>query len=76
MYYSYIEIEYAAMSFSPARTDLALKLLNSYPPHLAQILGFWVTYYIMVEDDSHLKLLHASNLVDIAKCLSTFICCP
>jgi hypothetical protein len=28
MYYSYIEIEYVAMSISPARTDLALKLLR------------------------------------------------
>jgi hypothetical protein len=28
MYYSYVEIEYIAMSFSPARTDLALKLLS------------------------------------------------
>jgi hypothetical protein len=28
MYYSYLEIEYVATSFSPARTDLALKLLN------------------------------------------------
>jgi hypothetical protein len=28
MYYSYIEIEYVAISFSPARTDLALKLLT------------------------------------------------
>jgi hypothetical protein len=27
MYYSYVEIEYVAMSFSPAKTDLALKLL-------------------------------------------------
>jgi hypothetical protein len=27
MYYSYIEIDYVATSFSPARTDLALKLL-------------------------------------------------
>jgi hypothetical protein len=27
MYYSYIEIEYVAMSFSPTRTNLALKLL-------------------------------------------------
>ncbi len=30
MYYSYVEIEYVAMSFSPARTDLALKLLSSF----------------------------------------------
>ncbi len=29
MYYSYVEIEYVATSFSPARTELALKLLNS-----------------------------------------------
>ena len=27
MYYSYVEIEYVATSFSPARTDLALNLL-------------------------------------------------
>ncbi len=27
MYYSYVEIEYVATSFSPARKDLALKLL-------------------------------------------------
>jgi hypothetical protein len=30
MYYSYAEIEYIAMSFSPARTDLALKLLSDF----------------------------------------------
>jgi hypothetical protein len=29
MYFSYIEIEYVATSFSPTRTDLALKLLNA-----------------------------------------------
>jgi hypothetical protein len=28
MYYSYVEIEYVATSLSPARTDLAVKLLN------------------------------------------------
>ncbi len=28
MHYSYIEIEYVATSFSPTRTDLAVKLLN------------------------------------------------
>jgi hypothetical protein len=27
MYYSYVEFEYVATSFSPARTDLAVKLL-------------------------------------------------
>ncbi len=30
MYYSYVEIEYVATSFSPARTDLALKLLTDW----------------------------------------------
>jgi hypothetical protein len=29
MYYSYVEIEYVAMSFSPARMDLAVKLLRN-----------------------------------------------
>jgi hypothetical protein len=29
MYYSYVEIEYVATSFPPARTDLALKLLTA-----------------------------------------------
>ncbi len=29
MYYSYVQIEYVATSFSPARTDLALKLLSA-----------------------------------------------
>jgi hypothetical protein len=28
MYYSYVEIEYVATSFSPARMDLALKLIK------------------------------------------------
>ncbi len=28
MYYSYVEIEYVATSFSPARMDLAVKLLS------------------------------------------------
>ncbi len=30
MYYSYVEIEYAATGFSPARADLALKLLSNF----------------------------------------------
>jgi hypothetical protein len=30
MYYSYVEIEYIATSFSPARADLALELLTEY----------------------------------------------
>jgi hypothetical protein len=30
MYYSYIEIDLVATSFSPARTDLAVKLLSNF----------------------------------------------
>jgi hypothetical protein len=36
MYYSYVEIEYVATSFSPARTDLALKLLKGILEMLQQ----------------------------------------
>ncbi len=40
MYYSYVEIEYVATSFSPARTDLALKLLRiPHPTPGSLILG-------------------------------------
>jgi hypothetical protein len=43
MYYSYVEIEYIATSFSPARTDLALKLLkfmkDSPPKNYGKIFG-------------------------------------
>ncbi len=30
MYYSYVEVEYIATSFSPARMDLAVKLFNTF----------------------------------------------
>ncbi len=54
MYYSYVEIEYVATSFSPTRTDLAVKLLtmwNSRPSfktnlsesHTAEWIIFAVT---------------------------------
>jgi hypothetical protein len=33
MYYSYVEIEYVATSFSPARMDLAVKLLICVNSH-------------------------------------------
>jgi hypothetical protein len=42
MYYSYVEIEYVATSFSPARTDLALKLLTE--DTLRQICGVNTTF--------------------------------
>jgi hypothetical protein len=47
MYYSYVEIEYVATSFSPARMDLAVKLLTAIrfwreqklPPHRIPTVG-------------------------------------
>jgi hypothetical protein len=38
MYYSYVEIEYVATSFSPARTDLAVKLLNVICDELSNVV--------------------------------------
>ncbi len=49
-----------------------ISLTQVYPLYLAQILGFWVTCgskscdYVMVEADSHLKLLPTS-ILDIYK---------
>ncbi len=41
MYYSYVEIDYVALSFSPARTDLAVKLLTATAIFGPQVfLGF------------------------------------
>jgi hypothetical protein len=41
MYFSYVEIEYVAASFPPARTDLAVKLLNQsgYATNLVKIFS-------------------------------------
>jgi hypothetical protein len=41
MYYSYVKIEYIATSFSPTRTDLALKLLRVFS-NLSNFLLNWV----------------------------------
>ncbi len=37
MYYSYVEIDYVATSFSPARTDLAVKLLSLILGHIDSV---------------------------------------
>ncbi len=41
MYYSYVEFEYVATNYSPARTELALKLLRStsHPTQLPQLFN-------------------------------------
>ncbi len=45
MYYSYVEIEYVATSFSPARMDLAVKLLRSLPVSLSITAIAWWTLF-------------------------------
>ncbi len=52
MYYSYVEIEYVATSFSPARTDLALKLLKKQP-----ILRKKISNQIFISDSYYPFLL-------------------
>ncbi len=56
--------------------------IQSYPCNLAQIWGIWVTYvelkwcqYIMVEADSHLKLMTIS-ILNVYKVFEHMICCP
>jgi hypothetical protein len=49
MYYSYAEIEYVATSFSPARTDLALKLLS---PNTYRISRRKITENLEVEREN------------------------
>ncbi len=71
MYYSYIDIEYVATSFSPARTDLALKLLKNgcistkkKHTHIKAKYFFIQHYYQMGESD--LCYCHTDNMwVDI-----------
>ncbi len=50
MYYSYVEIEFVATSFSPARMVLALKLLTTYVANIdfyyVGFLLFWGPMYI------------------------------
>ena len=50
MYYSYIEIEYVATSFSPARTDIAVKLLRSLDR--------------LIAGEKHIRLLRALSPIN------------
>ncbi len=56
MYYSYVEIEYVATCFSPARTDLAVKLLSVF---LMSHYKFW-RYYLLMQCIIEINLLHVS----------------
>ncbi len=53
MYYSYVEIEYVATSVSPARMDLALKLLR-----LSYDFAVWMLEFI-----EHMNSYIRSNLM-------------
>ncbi len=52
MYYYYVEIEYVATSFSPARTDLALKLLRQkHNRKETRTIHIGILYLYSVETD-------------------------
>ncbi len=77
MYYSYVEIEYVATSFSPARTDLALKLLNSviiFRKHhnILEICFFGTRKHIEVG----LNFSLAAGPKRLCLCFYVFLCCP
>ncbi len=60
MYFSYVEIEYVATSFSPARTDLALKLLTQEMVTTIAAVTSTMQYveyvkYNTTTDQTHLK---------------------
>jgi hypothetical protein len=68
MYYSYVEIEYVATSFSPARTDLALKLLRRLEEYYFSFEGDgdfrsdWNKYGKYFGTPSMLKAVPLANL--------------
>ncbi len=64
MYYSYVEIEYVATSFSPTRTDLAVKLLTK---EMNSIKPEQVTPEVIVEhyetSSKKVKFYHKMNQI-------------
>jgi hypothetical protein len=61
MYYSYVEIEYVAMSFSPARMDLAVKLLMPLLDPGFKVVGSYPVYNLMQHPIPNLTLLPLTN---------------
>jgi hypothetical protein len=64
MYYSYVEIEYVATSFSPARMDLALKLLSIPSRFCTFSIGPDVPDYTACtnkNEQATIKVTHAIN---------------
>jgi hypothetical protein len=59
MYYSYVEIEYVATSYSPTRTDLALKLLIPISPQYIDRVFLYLTQKNHLEG---LRLSHQHTL--------------
>ncbi len=62
MYYSYVEIEYVASSFSPAKMDLAVKLLR-----ILSQSGFPIGM-IALTTLSRLSILDRANLNPLFRC--------
>jgi hypothetical protein len=68
MYYSYVKIEYVATSFSPARTDLALKLLKDNISAHSQRLSVesYERYYetVLIPEVRNQYMINDGNLKD------------
>ncbi len=68
MYYSYVDIEYVATSFSPARMDLAVKLLRKSPKTLSQHLTHHEKVnltYSDVQTSDHGSVSHQTSHSDL-----------
>ncbi len=72
MYYSYIEVEYVATSFSPARTDLALKLLRpsvGFANGISQYLTKYSSLCLKGSVYTLYRLAHTRLLVYLVHCI-------
>jgi hypothetical protein len=72
MYYSYVEIEYIATSFSPARMDLALKLLMDLYIDTLMCLRYHILYVSFIVQKGFIHghdtlPLHGKNYSEIDK---------
>jgi hypothetical protein len=62
MYYSYVEFEYVATSFSPARTDLAVKLFEPQECECTKLREPPPVPYMPTKDEVQKKVAKLRNL--------------
>ncbi len=60
MYYSYVEIEYVATSFTPAKTNLAVKLLMLYINSLTATVTYMRLFFGLCKNVVSPPILAAS----------------